>query len=221
MRRAQSLRSHTTRSAAAAAAIVTDDLGVLRETPEHFGETDWQALYLQEKEGKERAIAERDEFKAKYNTLMSEYQVLRKDNQSNELLLDASQKENIKCMSDISRINDQLQKYERQLEHLAGPNWRINLDLPAMTSVQNTIMSSPIQGNTVIARRPAGPVDGQLDPASPEAAMAQVEKVRLMILGMEERLQMREEKLIQNIKKAEAEGIKFEESKKQVMATIK
>lgn len=73
----------------------------------------------------------------------------------------------------------------------------------------------------MVLRRPAGPAEGQLDPASPEAAMAQVEKVRLLILGMEERLQQREEKLIQNIKKAEAEGVKFEDQQKQIMASIK
>ena len=82
-------------------------------------------------------------------------------------------------------------------------------------------MTMPMGDTHVSPRRPVAPVDGQLDPASPEAAMAQVEKVRLLILGMEERLQMREERLMQNIKKAEAEGIKFEEHRKQVMTTIK
>ncbi|CAL1694765.1 unnamed protein product [Somion occarium] len=201
MRRSQSLRNHTSR---AAPTVVADDLGVLTETPEDSGETDWKALYLQEKRLKEEAIRERDEGKSKYTVLMEEYQALRKENKSNEILLQGTQKENIKCMSDMNRMNTQLQKYERQLEHLAGPNWRINLDLPNMTSSHE---------HTAVD-------DSQLDPASPEAAMAQVEKVRLLIIGMEERLQMREEKLLQNIKKAEAEGTKFEELRKHVMTTM-
>lgn len=58
MRRSQSLRNHTSR---AAPTVVADDLGVLTETPEDSGETDWKALYLQEKRLKEEAIRERDE----------------------------------------------------------------------------------------------------------------------------------------------------------------
>lgn len=219
MRRSQSLRNHTSR---AAPTVVADDLGVLTETPEDSGETDWKALYLQEKRLKEEAIRERDEGKSKYTVLMEEYQALRKENKSNEILLQGTQKENIKCMSDMNRMNTQLQKYERQLEHLAGPNWRINLDLPNMTSShEHTAVGSRLSVDySIPTKRPAAPDDSQLDPASPEAAMAQVEKVRLLIIGMEERLQMREEKLLQNIKKAEAEGTKFEELRKHVMTTM-
>lgn len=104
--------------------MISDDLGVLRETPEQYGEPDYKVLYLQEKKSKEDAVAEKEDvrisdsicakhrclfgivseqWKKKYNVLMDEYQLLRKENQSNDLLLDASQKENIKCMSDITR----------------------------------------------------------------------------------------------------------------------
>lgn len=46
-----------------------------------------------------------------------------------------------------------------------------------------------------------------------------VEQVRLLVLGMEQRLQSREEKLLKSIEKAEAEGAKFEELKRQAVAT--
>ena len=55
--------------------------------------------------------------------------------------------------------------------------------------------------------------------ATTDATMAQIEQVRLLILGMEQRLQSREEKLVKSIEKAEEEGSRFEEIRKQVMST--
>lgn len=49
--------------------------------------------------------------------------------------------------------------------------------------------------------------------------LAHVEQVRMLILGMEQRLQTREEKLAKTVKRAESEGHKFEEVRKEVMAT--
>lgn len=51
----------------------------------------------------------------------------------------------------------------------------------------------------------------------PEANRAYIEQVRLLILGMEQRLQNREERLLKNIEKAEAEGAKFENMRKQIL----
>lgn len=50
------------------------------------------------------------------------------------------------------------------------------------------------------------------------ATLAHIEQVRMLILGMEQRLQTREEKLVLTVEKAEMEGIKFEELRKGVMA---
>lgn len=51
-----------------------------------------------------------------------------------------------------------------------------------------------------------------------QATMAHVEQVRLLILGMEQRLQAREDKLAKSIEKAELEGERFEAMRKQVLA---
>ena len=40
--------------------------------------------------------------------------------------------------------------------------------------------------------------------------LAQIEQVRMLILGMEQRLQVREEKLIKTVERAEDEGRRFE-----------
>jgi hypothetical protein len=51
---------------------------------------------------------------------------------------------------------------------------------------------------------------------SVEATIAQVEQVRLLVLGMEERLRVREEKLVKTMEKADQEGHRFEMLRKGV-----
>ncbi len=55
--------------------------------------------------------------------------------------------------------------------------------------------------------------------ADPRATKAYVEQVRLLVLGMEQRMQDREEKLLKSIEKADAESSKAEALRKQVLAT--
>jgi hypothetical protein len=51
---------------------------------------------------------------------------------------------------------------------------------------------------------------------NPADAAAQIEQVRLLILGMEQRLQTREEKLNKSVERAEHEGRKFQELRKEL-----
>ena len=53
--------------------------------------------------------------------------------------------------------------------------------------------------------------------ASIEATKVYLEQVRLAILGMEQRMQSREDKLAKHIERAEEEGARFEEIRKQVL----
>jgi hypothetical protein len=54
---------------------------------------------------------------------------------------------------------------------------------------------------------------------SVEAAIAHIEQVKLMILGMDQRLESRETEISTNIKRAQAESTRFEEMRKQVLST--
>ena len=64
------------------------------------------------------------------------------------------------------------------------------------------------------------PGDGGPDTkASVEATTAQVEQVRLLVLGMEERLRVREEKLVKTMEKADQESHKFEVLRKDALST--
>lgn len=49
-------------------------------------------------------------------------------------------------------------------------------------------------------------------PEQPQQSLnlAQIEQIRMLILGMEQRLQVREEKLVKTVERAEDEGRRFE-----------
>lgn len=53
---------------------------------------------------------------------------------------------------------------------------------------------------------------------SVEAAIAHIEQVKLMILGMDQRLENREGEIMANIKRAQGESSRFEEMRKQVLS---
>ena len=55
-------------------------------------------------------------------------------------------------------------------------------------------------------------------PSDPESQKAYLDQVRLLILGMEQRMKDREEKLAKAIDAAEAEGRRYEEAKKHTLA---
>lgn len=52
-----------------------------------------------------------------------------------------------------------------------------------------------------------------------QATLAHIEQVRLLILGMEQRLQVREDKLSVNVEKAEKEAGRFEEMRREVLTS--
>lgn len=54
--------------------------------------------------------------------------------------------------------------------------------------------------------------------ADREATKAYIEQVRTLVLGMEQRMQSREENLVKALEVAQAESAKFEEARRQVTA---
>ena len=51
-----------------------------------------------------------------------------------------------------------------------------------------------------------------------EGTIAQIEQIKLMILGMDQRLESREAEIAANIKRAQGESNRFEEMRKQVLS---
>lgn len=91
----------------------------------------------------------------------------------------------------------------------------------------STIATRGAVGSTIHSRGTPAPQSGASDPSTTapvsqttvDATLSQVEQIRLLILGMEQRLQNREEKLAKVIEHAEAQEVKCDALKKEVMAT--
>jgi hypothetical protein len=62
------------------------------------------------------------------------------------------------------------------------------------------------------------PTRSSHDAAAAQTTLSHIEQVRLLILGMEQRLQVREQKLEKSVEKAEREGGRFEEMRKEVLS---
>ncbi|KAG6835093.1 hypothetical protein H0H93_004904 [Arthromyces matolae] len=198
MRRAQSVRNYPRPSPA----IGTDDLGVLREADET--NEDMLRRQLLDKD------RENDKLQTQIQLLQAQLaqrpplesvQQLEKEYKNLDLLLQGTQRENERCMTELDRAKTREKMLEQALSRLAGENWQSSLDLtPA-------IHATAAQSSPVTTRRPAlNNVENQDKSRS--------EEVRMLILGMEQRLQAREQKLLKVIEKAENQGAKFDQQQK-------
>ncbi|KAG5638920.1 hypothetical protein H0H81_008689 [Sphagnurus paluster] len=208
MRRAQSVRHYPRPSLALGA----DDLGLLREGDE----TNEDVL--------RRQLIDKDRENDKLQTQIQLLQAqlaqrppldavleLEKEYKNLDLLLQGTQRENERCMSELERARTREKMLEREIAKLAGENWQSSLDITSSTPTQN--MSSNLLGSSI--RRTGMSTTGE-----DQDVGARVEQVRMLILGMEQRLQVREERLTKTIERAEAEGLKFEEGRKTLAANI-
>ncbi|GBE77592.1 hypothetical protein BKA93DRAFT_781660 [Sparassis latifolia] len=204
MRRAQSVRHYARPSLALGA----DDLGMLKESPDESIEDVLRRQLLE----KDR---ENDKLQTQIQTLQAQLaqrppleavQAMQKEHTNLEILLQGTQRENERCMAELERERTRQKMLERELERLAGANWQANLDITSSSAVP-TRHRSGTQSS----------IFAQAQASKQEASTTQIEQVRLLILGMEQRLQSREEKLLQTVEHAEAEGSRFEEMRKQAL----
>jgi hypothetical protein len=210
MRRAQSVRYNRPSSIA----LASDDLGILREGDESNEDVLRRQLLDKDREN--------DKLQTQIETLQASLaqrppletiQELEKEYKHLELLLQGTQRENERCMTELERSKNREKMLERELTKLAGENWQASLD----------ITPSPIQvrsafSTTLHPSRTATSSPGPPSVPSNEATLSHIEQVRLLILGMEQRLQVREEKLVKTVERAEREGGRFEEMRKEVMS---
>lgn len=146
-------------------------------------------------------------------------------------------------MHSVDRGRHREKLLERELEKLAGSNWQVRVlstrafsveahrpcalvppFMQANLKIAPVGISSPVPSRTTTALFSPSmqhvasptPADGNLiAKANEEATMAHVEQVRLLVLGMEERLRVREEKLVKTMEKADQESHRFEVLRKE------
>ncbi|KAJ7236872.1 hypothetical protein B0H12DRAFT_1204452 [Mycena haematopus] len=233
MRRAQSVRNYGRPSLALGA----DDLGILREGNESDEDILRRQLIDTDREN-DRLRTQVEALQAQLNQRppLETIQQLEKEYKSLGLLLDGTQRENERCMSEIERGKAREKMLERELAKLAGENWQSALDIAPATGPSlagrsilhqrsNTLgtMPSPVlshaqiqsTGTTSSAEGPPTSVQRQqID--QQQATLAHIEQVRMLIMGMEQRLQTREEKLVKSVERAENEGRRFEELRSEI-----
>ncbi|KAI0003873.1 hypothetical protein BJV74DRAFT_490907 [Russula compacta] len=221
MHRAQSVR-HRTRGSVPT--IGSDDLGALKEIAEESTEVTLRRQLLEKSRENDKL---RDQIQALQAQLaqrppIEAIQELRKEYGNLELILQGTQRENERAMTELERSRQREKLLERELEKIAGGNWQANLEiapagisspLPTRTA---TALFSPSMRHTALPT----PADGHLSSkAGAEATVSHVDQVRLLILGMEERLRTREEKLVKTMEKADQESHRFEVLRKEALQT--
>ncbi|KAG6813725.1 hypothetical protein H0H92_008133 [Tricholoma furcatifolium] len=206
MRRAQSVR-HQTRSSLALGA---SDLGLLREGDETNEDVLRRQLLDKDREN--------DKLQTQIQVLQAQLaqrppletvQQLEREYKNLDLLLQGTQRENERCMAELERARTREKMLERELARLAGDNWQTTLDISPAPAQNSPTLSSP----TLARRAPTASNNTESVDVS-----ARVEQVRMLILGMEQRLQVREENLVKSIEKAESEEQRFKEQHKALNA---
>ncbi|KAG0706691.1 hypothetical protein DFH29DRAFT_798100 [Suillus ampliporus] len=219
MRRVQSVRNYGRPSFSLAA----DDLGILREGDEAIEDVLRRQLLDKDREN--------DKLQSTILTLQQQLalrppieriQELEKEYKNLDLILQGTQRENERCMAELDRVKTREKMLEQALAKLAGENWQAALDIMPSSS---TFAARAVMGS-VFSRGTPTPQSGAPDSSNSapvsqvavEATLTQVEQIRLLVLGMEQRMQNREEKLAKTIEHAEAQEIKCDALKKEVMA---
>ncbi|KIK94518.1 hypothetical protein PAXRUDRAFT_827925 [Paxillus rubicundulus Ve08.2h10] len=219
MRRAQSVRNYHRPSPS----VIPDDLGLIREGDEPT--EDMLRRHLLDKD------RENDKLQTTILTLQAQLaqrppietiQELEKEYKNLDLILQGTQRENERCMTELERVRTREKMLEQALAKLAGENWQSVLDInpPSSTFVARTVI-----GSSLLSRATPPPPADTSNPAqaasqaSVEATLAQMEQVRLLVLGMEQRMQEREEKLAKTVERAEAQEVKCEALRKETLPT--
>ncbi|KZP29269.1 hypothetical protein FIBSPDRAFT_851638 [Athelia psychrophila] len=205
MRKSHSVRNY---SRSSSTIIPVDDLGILRE--DESAEDALRRQLLEKDRENDRLHSQIDMLQAQLSQRppLENILELEKEYKSLEILLQGTQRENERCMADMERGKNREKLLERELEKLAGSNWQTSLEIASPINP-----TSRAGFNTTFNSSPA-PSTGAPSAEASQATLAHIEQVRLLILGMEQRLQVREEKLEKTVEVAQAEGARLEALRK-------
>ncbi|KAF5384838.1 hypothetical protein D9615_000905 [Tricholomella constricta] len=219
MRRAQSVRHYARPSLALGA----DDLGMLREGDETNEDVLRRQLLDKDREN--------DKLQTQIQLLQAQLaqrppleavQELEKEYKNLDLLLQGTQRENERCMAELERAKTREKMLERELTKLAGENWQSSLDITPAPVHNTPVLSSPALGSGIRRHGASASISMNMNSytstGDEKDASARVEQVRMLILGMEQRLQVREEKLAKSIERAESQERRFEEGRTALLA---
>ena len=117
-------------------------------------------------------------------------------------------------------MNGWLEPTGRYADPIPIPHHYLNYLQENLNLTPNAVLSSrAVFTNPAHVRAGSVSKTPATEPAvtNPAVNRAYIEQVRLLVIGMEQRLQARERKLLNNIEQAEAEAAKFEDLRKQIL----
>ncbi|KAH0837753.1 hypothetical protein J3R83DRAFT_5929 [Lanmaoa asiatica] len=242
MRRAQSVRTYPRTSLNLS--TDTTDLSIVRETDEPTTVEDTLRKQLLEKDrenDKLQLTILSLQTQLASRPPLETIQSLEKEYKNLDLILQGTQRENERCMAELERVRTRERLLEQALAKLAGENWQVGgvslcgerfnadgffktvLDIgpPSATFVARAMGTSLLNRAMATPPPPSGVSDSPpaASQASVEATLSQMEQIRLLVLGMEQRMQEREEKLTKTIEHAEAQEVKYKALGKEVLPT--
>jgi len=221
MRRAQSVRTYPRTSLNLS--TPADDLSTLREDDSIEDTLRKQLVEKDRENDKLRSTLLSLQAQLASRPPIETIQSLEKEYKNLDLILQGTQRENERCMAELERVRTRERMLEQALAKLAGENWQTVLDIgpPSATFVARAMGTSLFNRVTATPPPPSEASDSppSASQASVEATLSQMEQIRLLVLGMEQRMQEREEKLTKTIQRAEAHEGKFEVLRKEVLPT--
>ncbi|KDQ62965.1 hypothetical protein JAAARDRAFT_146812 [Jaapia argillacea MUCL 33604] len=236
MRRAQSVRHYSRPSIALGA----DDLGMLKESPDESNEDVLRRQLIERDRECDKLQTQVQILQAQLaqRPPLEKIQELEREYKNLDLLLQGTQRENERCMAELERGKSREKMLEREIEKLAGSNWQTSLGISPTTSYPRST-GIPQHTHTRTSSHPSSSslthsttIPPQQQRSSPHSqpqqvtqeqhlqvtqTLSHIEQVRLLILGIEQRLQTREDKLDKCVQRAEEEGRRFEEMRKTVV----
>ncbi|KIY67987.1 hypothetical protein CYLTODRAFT_422027 [Cylindrobasidium torrendii FP15055 ss-10] len=202
MKRAQSMRNQ--HAARPSLALISDDLGVLREGNESNEDVLRKQLLDKDREC-DRLKTQVQQLQAQLASRppLDQVQELQKEYKDLDLLLQGTMRENERSMLELERYKTREKMLEQKLAQLAGENWAETLDMPHNSSTIS--LASP--------RRPAPTkrTDSQPQEEDKGATLARLDQIKFMIMGMEQRMEIRKEKLSKNMAEAREKEHKYED----------
>ncbi|KZS93181.1 hypothetical protein SISNIDRAFT_455158 [Sistotremastrum niveocremeum HHB9708] len=141
---------------------------------------------------------------------------LRREYQNLDLLLQGTQRENERCMAELERAKTREKLLEKELANLVGDNWQTNLGLsPGPAAVRSShaprMRRFGFQAETSEPVSP--PIEGEVNPTGMQSAQLEhLENIRMLVLGMDQKLSSRADTLEKLVQRADSELVKVKQA---------
>ncbi|CUA67081.1 hypothetical protein RSOLAG22IIIB_07167 [Rhizoctonia solani] len=149
---------------------------------------------------------------------LEQVQALQKEYQNLELILQGTQRENERCMTELEKSKRKEKMMEAELAKVYGEDWAANLGLP--TSSPSISRALPVSASAMANVRQSPPPQARSeetnDGPSNAAINEHIEAVRMLVLGMDAKLAEREAQISKEMARAEEEAQRAASARKKI-----